>query len=98
MKLFHDSQLNLDSLYARPNISAKPVGKSPRLTAVKAWFGGLSANLIDALCGSQEPRIRQKIDRLGNRYYRVYDPVANAHYLFTSEEAVRVWLEQRYHQ
>lgn len=46
---------------------------------------------------SQEPRIAKRLDRWGNIYFSAYDPVDQKHYVFTSEQEVRIWLEQRYY-
>ena len=44
-----------------------------------------------------EPRAKRKMDEFGNLSYQVYDPVSNSHHTFTSEEALRIWLDQRYY-
>lgn len=47
---------------------------------------------------SKEPAISEQKDRQGNAYYRVYDPVEDIHHIFTSEEAVRIWLEEHHYR
>jgi hypothetical protein len=44
-----------------------------------------------------EPRIKQKCDRFGNIYWRVYDPISDSHCSFHSEQEVRSWLDTRYY-
>lgn len=89
------------SLNARYNHQMK-LGKilclGSRLKTFRSRLDNLVLQLLNIACGSQSPRIRQRIDRLGNRYYRVYDPSSETHRLFTSEEEMRVWLEERYYQ
>jgi hypothetical protein len=46
--------------------------------------------------GSVEPQIRKRSDRQGNLWFDVYDPIAQQHYCFDSETAVRVWIDERY--
>ena len=46
----------------------------------------------------QEPKIWQKRDRYGNLYWVVYDPTTGHSSCFSSEQEVRVWLEQRYYR
>lgn len=82
-----------------PYVEPARSGSVQRVTAsIRRHASHLATAVLNGLSSSQAPRIRQKIDRLGNRYYRVYDPIENTHRLFTSEESVRVWLEQRYYQ
>jgi len=45
-----------------------------------------------------EPYISKHLNRQGELYYRVYDPDQKTHHRFISEEAVRIWLEERHHQ
>ena len=45
-----------------------------------------------------EPKIWQKRDRYGNSYWVVYDPTTGHSSCFSSEQEVRVWLEQRYYR
>jgi hypothetical protein len=56
--------------------------------------------LLDFFTGQQTLSIRQR-RRNGMVQWVVYDPRANSradsHRVFTSEQALRVWLEQRYH-
>jgi hypothetical protein len=40
-----------------------------------------------------EPRVKQKCDRNGNRYWRVYDPISGSHCSLNSEQEVRAWLD-----
>jgi hypothetical protein len=52
--------------------------------------------LLDFFTGQQTLSIRQQ-RRNGAVQWIVYDPSADSRLVFTSEQAVRVWLEQRYH-
>jgi len=45
-----------------------------------------------------EPFISKHLNRQGELYYRVYDPDQKTHHRFISEEAVRIWLEERHYQ
>jgi hypothetical protein len=54
--------------------------------------------LVALLSGSSEPQVTTLVDRGGQQQWHVYDPVLNHHHTFTSEQEVRVWLEQRYYQ
>lgn len=56
---------------------------------VKRFF-----SLLD---GSKEPRVFEKVDRKGNAYFRVYDPVSGVHHTFHSTSDVYIWLEERHH-
>jgi len=45
-----------------------------------------------------ESLISSHLDRQGNPYYHLYDPIERAHHTFTSEESIRIWLEQRHYR
>lgn len=66
-----------------------------QLKRTLAQWGG---SLLNFYSGSNEPRISRRFDRQGYPYFHIYDPIDRAHYAFSSEEAVRTWLEQRYYQ
>jgi len=51
---------------------------------------------LNAISSNREPKIEQKSDRHGNKYWRAYDRHTNQSYTFTSEHDVRVWLENCY--
>lgn len=65
---------------------------SPKRLDLKKIF----AEVVRFLSDSSEPRIQFKRDRLGNHFWRVYDPSTNQSATFSSEAEVRIWLEQRY--
>jgi hypothetical protein len=46
---------------------------------------------------NHEPLVSQKCDRFGNQYWQAYDFHTNKSYTFSSEQDVRVWIENRYH-
>ncbi len=52
---------------------------------------------LSIFCDPYEPRAKRKVDKFGNLYYQVYDPVSHSHHAFTSEDALRTWLDQRYY-
>lgn len=47
---------------------------------------------------SPEPKIYEKRDGAGNLYFQVYDPIAHQSSTFSTEQEVRIWLDQRYYQ
>lgn len=56
----------------------------------------LGKQLVIALTREPEPKIWQKTDRLGNTFWRVYDPLSGHSAILGSEAEVRSWLEERY--
>lgn len=78
-------------LLPRGSLSSAP--PSPR---VKGWQR-LGALLLRLLAPSEnQPRIRIRYALNGDRVFNVYDPVTQRHLPMTSEEELRLWLEQRY--
>ena len=51
--------------------------------------------LVQTLTTGSQPRIWTKETKQGSQWC-VYDPVGNQRHQFSSEDALRVWLEQRY--
>ena len=45
----------------------------------------------------REPKVWQKCDRQGNIYWLTFDPITKIYSFFSSEEEVRIWLEERYY-
>lgn len=70
-----------------------PVQK--RSTEAPSAWQSLGYRLMSYFSGSTEPQIRQRTygDRL---IWHVYDPITQQQMQFSSEQEVRVWLDQRY--
>lgn len=45
-----------------------------------------------------DPKVEERVDRHGQRYWDVYDPITQQHNRFAEEESVYEWLEHRYYQ
>jgi hypothetical protein len=80
----------------------KPANAASEIVSTKALRMAhrklpLWQRLLTLLSGKTEPKIWRKRDRAGNWYFRVFDPVTNLSSTFSSEQEVRVWLEQRYY-
>ncbi len=65
---------------------------------VKARFGPAGIALLAYFCGSTAPRVKLKRDRDGHTLFIAYDPVSRQRHTFSSEQALRVWADQRYYQ
>jgi hypothetical protein len=50
-----------------------------------------------SLIQPSEPSITHKRNRFGQDSFRVYDPMTRKYGEFSSEQEIRVWLEQRYY-
>ena len=49
-----------------------------------------------SLIYSSDPKVVWKRDRQGLVYLQAYDPRTNSYHYFSSEQDVRIWIEQRY--
>lgn len=67
-------------------------------TQVKAQLHQVGQSMLNYFCGSMEPQVSIRCDRTGQPHFQVYDPFDQRHHTFPSEEALRIWLEQRYYQ
>lgn len=66
-----------------------------------SWVNGLkqlAKSFVRSIANSSEPRISKKVDRNGNLYYKVYDPTSGASAVFSTEQEIRIWIDQRYYQ
>lgn len=59
-------------------------------------MSGLLHHLATFLAGPAEPQIYQRRDRRGKVYFRLYDPRTDQQRVFSSEEEIRIWFDQRY--
>lgn len=55
-------------------------------------------SILETFTTSSEPKIYQKYDRNGKLYFRVYDPITHQSSTFSTEQELRIWLDQRYYQ
>ena len=54
--------------------------------------------MVNAFRRSNEPRVWQRVDRLGNVYWQAYDPVTGRSTASASEAELRAWIEQLYYR
>ena len=59
------------------------------------WLKGLGQWLVTLLTEANQLQVRTKQTREG-QVWQVHDPLSNQYQQFDSEEALRVWLEQRH--
>lgn len=57
---------------------------------------GLLHRTATFLRAPAEPQIYKRHDRRGKVYFRLYDPRTDQHRVFSSEEDLRIWFDQRY--
>ncbi|EDX85175.1 hypothetical protein S7335_2874 [Synechococcus sp. PCC 7335] len=62
---------------------------------LKSIWHQVGRALVDFLTGRQRLSIRQQSTTTGETQWIIYDPVTQARSSFFSEQAVRVWLEER---
>ncbi|MBE9061907.1 hypothetical protein [cf. Phormidesmis sp. LEGE 11477] len=62
---------------------------------LKAIWARTGQYLVDFLTGQQSLSIRQQTTTTGELQWIIYDPVTQTRLSFSSEQAVRVWLEER---
>lgn len=95
----------IETYYTRLNQSSVPADQdnSSRsrhwFTPVGTWIRSIANQLkqVRLLGPAYEPRVRRKVNQCGTPTYQIYDPVTHCHHTFSSEEALRVWLDKRYY-
>ena len=75
-----------------PAVQAKAKQPTP-LAQLKV----LAQRLIHWLVTKPELTVKQKVDRSGNVFWYVYDPMTERTAYLTSEEEVRIWIEERFY-
>ena len=78
--------------------SASSTQSSRRQLARSQWANRLKQwgiLLLQKLTAPADVKI-QKINRNGSTYWSVYDPTSGQSAYLSSEQEVRIWLEQRY--
>lgn len=58
--------------------------------------GFLRVLRLIAIQAEPEPKVWEKHDRQGNTFFKVYDPASDRWVYLSSENEVRMWLEERY--
>lgn len=62
-----------------------------------AWLNQFCRSLMQSSMSRLEPRVWQQRDRQGNLWWHLYDPETHQRLRLESEEAARIWIEQRYY-
>jgi hypothetical protein len=89
-------QLNLTSAdYERSPVANRQV--NPIWARARQRLGQVGRALLTYFSSSTEPRISIRYDSDGQLLFVAYDPVDRVRRTFATEQALRVWLEQRYY-
>lgn len=72
--------------------------KARRESKFLTGLGQILLSILNILSANGEPQIKQKRDRSGEIFWRVYDPTTGESARFNSELEVRFWLDQRYYR
>jgi hypothetical protein len=75
-----------------PNRQVNPIWARARQR-----LGQAGRSLLAYFFGSTEPQISIRYDSDGQPLFVAYDPVDRVRRTFATEQALRVWLEQRYY-
>jgi len=78
------------------NLNHKRNKKHNDSSSIFEWITAETQQSLNRLSGSSEPSIWQKTDSQGQTVWFVYDAETSARETFSSEHAVRIWLESRY--
>ncbi|MGB3202983.1 MAG: hypothetical protein WBA99_18905 [Nodosilinea sp.] len=95
-----------NSLYAQLELIPEPLEHSAQSdyalgrvwARAKACLRPAVIRLVAYLCGSDSVRVAVKRDRQGQTVFVVYDSVSQQRHTFSSEQELRVWVDQRYYQ
>ncbi len=51
---------------------------------------------MNTITNRYEPQVSHRRDRKGNNYFKTYDPETRKSNTFSSEQEIRIWLDQRH--
>lgn len=90
--------VGLFNRYIEQNESSKlSDGFRPQFEGVGQWLNQAARAIAHALISSSDPFIWQKIDRHGNTWWIIDDPLTGTFFHALSEEEVRAWIDQHYY-
>ena len=81
----------------QPLESSADHNQSSRFNIVE-YLRRLGDRIVEYFNSQSEIKVWQCQDRFGNKYWEVYDPNTNRSASFGSEEEVRIWIEELFHQ
>jgi hypothetical protein len=82
---------------SQPLESNTNTNQSSRFNIVE-YLKRLGDRIVEYFNSQPEIKVWQRQDRFGNDYWEVYDPNTHRSASFGSEEEVRIWIEELFHQ
>lgn len=87
----------MNTLIPQPMESNTNTYESSRFNIVE-YLRRLGNRIVEYFNSQSEIKVWQRQDRFGNEYWEVYDPNTHRSASFGSEEEVRIWIEELFHQ
>lgn len=87
----------LNSYVDQSGASQLSDGFRPYFEGINQCMNHTVKAIAHALAGISEPFIWQKIDRHGNTWWIIDDPLTGSRFHAVSDEEVRAWIEQHYY-
>ncbi|MFE4106894.1 hypothetical protein [Almyronema epifaneia] len=87
--------MRVSNSWLKANKAASPTN---RLAQMAPLARTLATQLLNWLAANDQPQINERYCSKQGRYWEVYDPITQSRQTFDSEQALRVWLEQRYYE
>jgi hypothetical protein len=87
----------MNTLISQPLESNTDHNQSSRFNIVE-YLKRLGDRIVEYFNSQSEIKVWQRQDRFGNEYWEVYDPNTHRSASFDSEEEVRIWIEELFHQ
>lgn len=92
----------VDSVQPSVRYWSEATGPQPQIPSLQHRLlnkiGQLLSQVQASLTIDRQPKIQQRVDRQGQLYWRIYDPIGNQSHTFFTEVEVYQWLENRYYQ
>lgn len=87
--------MNRSIMHRQYEVAPKTVnGANARPSKVVDFFQAILQAILDVAVKDNEPKILQIRDRHGQIWWRAYDPKSRRSLVCTTEDEVRLWLDQ----
>ena len=80
------------------SLESNTIGNQTSRFNIVEYLKELGDRIVEYFNSQSEIKVWQCQDRFGNKYWEVYDPNTNRSASFGSEEEVRIWIEELFHQ
>ncbi len=84
--------------YNKLELIAEKLYSNQKLSRFGSNLGRILINFFESVFKTNEPKVYESRDKLGNFFWTGYEPLLDRKMFFNSEAEVRAWLDRRHYQ